>query len=138
MKVLFVCNENVSRSQMAAAIYNHLTKTHDADAAGINVDVAGESLGERWKRVGTSTSFELMKESGLDMSTRVRKQLNQAMLKDYDMIISMQDVSISPDWLKDQPHYLYWHMPDPKGKGMEATRATKDEITKRIKELIDS
>jgi protein-tyrosine-phosphatase len=39
MKVLFVCNANIGRSQVAQAYFNNLTQ-HDSDCAGINADEA--------------------------------------------------------------------------------------------------
>lgn len=136
MKILFVCNENVSRSQMAATIYNHLTGSNEAEAAGINLDVEGETLGERSKRVGIGKSFELMRKSGLDMSGRKRVKLTKEMLKDYDKVISMVHVDLAPEWLKKAPNYIYWHIPDPKGKVMQATIEAKNNISKNIDKLI--
>ena len=137
MKVLFVCNENVSRSQMAATIYNHLTESHDADSAGINLDVVGETLGKRRKRVGLGKSFELMQKSGLDMSKRKRIQLTKDMIGSYDQVISMVRTDLAPEWLKRAPNYSYWHIPDPKGKGMQATIDAKNVITELIHKMID-
>ena len=39
---------------MAQAIYNKLTKSHDADSAGTHVEFQGESLGDRKIRIGKS------------------------------------------------------------------------------------
>jgi protein-tyrosine-phosphatase len=33
--------------------------------------------------------------------------------------------------------YVDWDLPDPKGQPIEAVRATRDEITERVKELVD-
>ena len=41
MKVLFVCNGNVGRSQAAEAYFNRLSKKNTAISAGINTEKYG-------------------------------------------------------------------------------------------------
>jgi protein-tyrosine-phosphatase len=45
MKVLFICKGNWMRSQIAAALYNHVTKTQDADSVGTYVGAPEEPEG---------------------------------------------------------------------------------------------
>src|SRR5882672_5024442 len=99
MKVLFVCWQNVSRSQMAAALYNQLTGTHDADSAGTQVEKPGETLGERHDRLGGTVAIEALQREGIDISKNRKTQLTREMLDGYDHIISMADASLSPGWL---------------------------------------
>jgi len=136
MKVLFLCKANVSRSQMAAAIYNQMTNSHDADSAGVNVDVPNETLAERKQRLGASNTLDLMREAGFDLAHNKRTQLTKNMVKNYDRVISMYDEDLAPSWLKSDPRYEYWDITDPFGKDMNVTRETKEKITAKIQELI--
>ena len=38
MKVLFICEGNMMRSQMAEAFYNSMTKSNDASSAGATAE----------------------------------------------------------------------------------------------------
>lgn len=136
MKVLFLCKANVSRSQMAAALYNHLTGTHDADSAGVDVDVPGETLAERKARLGASNVVELMEGLGLDVSHHKRTQLTREMLQRYDRIISMYDPQLAPDWLTGDPRYEYWDVADP--TDMAATKLTHERVKTKVQQLIRS
>lgn len=136
MKVLFVCNANVHRSQMAAALYNRLTKTHQADSAGIIVDTPGETLGQRKQRLGGSHIVDLMKAAGIDVSHNKRTLLTPDMLQNYDKIISMADESLAPSWLVANPKYEYWDVPDPIGKDMAAAKRTRETIEAKLRDLM--
>ncbi|MEI6479670.1 MAG: hypothetical protein WCO21_02490 [bacterium] len=46
MKALFICKGNYERSQMAAAIYNKLTNTRDADSVGTYFGAPEEPEGQ--------------------------------------------------------------------------------------------
>ena len=138
MKVLFVCQYNVGRSQMAEAFYNYYTKNNDADSAGINVNEPGQSLIER-KKISTSSHFyvlDVMKNEGIDISNAKRELLNNYMLNKYDQIISMADKSITPKWLLESPKFIYWDVRDPGGKNYEITAKTRDIIKAKVLNLI--
>ena len=139
MKVLFVCHYNVGRSQMAKAIFNQLTNSSDADAAGTDVKEVGQNLEER-KNTTTSHNFfvlDVMNEIGIDMSQATRNQLTKDMIDKYDYVISMAKKEHSPDWLTNAPNLIYWDIKDPKGQNFEITTKARDEIKAKVLELID-
>ena len=121
---------------MAAALYNHLTGTHDAESAGVDVDVPGETLGERKARLGASNVVELMQGLGIDVSHHERTQLTKDMLRQYDRIVSMYDPQLAPDWLTSDPRYEYWDIADP--TDMAATKLTHERIRTNVERLIQS
>ena len=137
MKVLFVCRGNVGRSQMAAAFYNQLTNTKDADSAGTHVENPGQTLLERklW-RPGHSFVVDVMAESGIDVTKSVSTQLNPDMLKKYGLIVSMAGKRYTPKWLADSPNYMFWKIRDPMGRSHDATARARDIVKKNIEELI--
>lgn len=138
MRVLFVCVQNVGRSQMAAAFYNKLSREGRADSAGTSVDVPGETLEERSKNpISTAQSmFSLMDELGIDVRRQVRTPLTKAMLSDYDRIINMAKPSKTPKYLSQHPHYEYWSIRDPRYKGIDELRRARDEIKTRVMALV--
>lgn len=125
------------RSQMAAAIYNQMTHSHDADSAGVDVDVPNETLEERRQRLGASHTLDIMQEAGLDIGHHERTQLTENMLSGYDRIISMYEADRAPAWLTSDPRYEYWDIADPKDKDIELTRDTKAKITEKVTQLIE-
>ncbi len=137
MKVLFVCWANVGRSQMAAALYNKMTGTHDAESAGTEVSRPGKTLQERRDRRGGTFVIDVMsEEEGIDISQNTRTQLAEGMLSNYDLVINMAQPEYTPGWLKDHPNYVYWPIDDPGGKGKEATVRAKSEIVEMLKKLL--
>jgi arsenate reductase len=138
MKVLFICWRNVSRSQMAAAYYNHLTGSHDADSAGTSVEVNGETLAERRNRVGGTVAIDLAAREGWDISHNQETQLTKDILDRYDLIISMADKSITPAWLSGHKNYRYWNVPDPGASNLEILAEAFEVIKQKVRELTSS
>ena len=57
MKVLFICKGNWYRSQIAEAIYNQLTHSHDASSVGTFVGTKDEPEGQVLSNLFNDTSF---------------------------------------------------------------------------------
>jgi protein-tyrosine-phosphatase len=126
MKVLFVCRGNVSRSQMAAAIYNKLSNSQSADSAGTHVDNPGELLLDRSIRLGGSLTLDVMKDHGYDINKGVQTQLTPEMLNKYDKVISVAGMRYTPKWLANAPNYTYWKITDPKGRSYKNYRQSAE------------
>lgn len=138
MKVLFVCRQNVGRSQMAKAFYNEMTHSRDAEAAGTHVHEPGQTIRER-KAHSTSKNFfvlDVMKEIGIDMSEYLRQPLNKYDLSKFDAVISMADEQDAPSWLLESPNYRHWNVADPRGQNYAVTARVRDEIKRRVEALI--
>lgn len=137
MKVLFVCLGNTARSQMAAAFYNQLTQTKDADSAGIHVEKPGQTLQERKKeRPGRSFVVDAMHEIGIDVSSAVSTQLTKEMLSQYESVINMAGKRFTPKWLAEAPNYTYWQVDDPRGRNHEVTVRARDAVKQRVIRLV--
>ena len=132
MKVLFVCWRNVSRSQMAAAYYNHVTGSHNADSAGTDVEVDGETLAGRRNRMGGTVAIDLAEREGWDISQNLETQLTKEMLDRYDVVISMAQPVVTPQWLSSHRNYVYWDVPDPGASSIDALAGAFEEIKQRI------
>jgi len=143
-KVLFVCNANVVRSQMAQAFYNHFTKTQNADSAGVNAEkyptakiptVADFDAHLVAKNLDPLAVIDLMREKGIEVGTSQRTQLTKDMLRDYDLVVNIANRNQTPDWLKGD-NVVWWKIEDPHAESRELAELACDEIEKRVKRLI--
>lgn len=135
MKILFVCKNNVARSQIAKAIFNNMNKKHTASAAGTHVLNPGESLKDRALRKGGALALEVMQDNGYDIGSYIQTQLSKADLEKFDLIINMSAKKYTPRWLAESPKYLYWDIRDPKDIGYEVTDEVRQQIESRVKAL---
>jgi protein-tyrosine-phosphatase len=134
-EILFICRENIGRSQMAMAYYNnHDFKAGTASSAGFEVDVSGQRLGDR---VEAQNVIEAMKEEGeaFDISNSLRTQLRPEMLVNFDEVHVLSEPSSIPDWFRQFPYY-FWEVEDPKGYDIMRTREVRDVIRKLIEEVV--
>ena len=143
-KILFVCNANVVRSQMAQAFYNHFTKTQNADSAGVNAEkyptakiptVADFDAHLVAKNLDPLAIIDLMREKGIEVGASQRTQLTKDMLRDYDLVINIANRNQTPDWLKGD-NVVWWKIEDPHAESRELAELACDEIEKRVKKLI--
>jgi arsenate reductase (thioredoxin) len=121
--VLFVCNHNAGRSQMAQAFFErHGPQDVRAESAGT------EPAAEIWPSV-----VEVMCEIGLDLSDRVPKRLTVEMQQHADWAVTMGCGDACPH----VPSIVEeWAIPDPAGKPLEEVRAIRDQIERQVRELI--
>ncbi len=143
-KVLFVCNANVVRSQMAQAFYNHFTKTQNADSAGVNAEkystdeiptVADFDAHLIAKNLDPLAVIDLMQEKGIEVGASQRTQLTKDMLRDYDLVVNIANRDQTPDWLKGD-NVVWWKIEDPHAESRKLAELACDEIEKRVKQLI--
>ncbi|UGT62184.1 low molecular weight phosphatase family protein [Nocardia asteroides] len=122
--VLFVCIYNAGRSQMAAAFLTHLA----ADA--VEVSSAGSDPADRVN----PAAIEAMAELGIDLTGRTPAKLTYATVEAADVVITMGCGDACP--VLPGTTYRDWKLDDPAGKGLEAVRPIRDQIHRRVEELI--
>jgi protein-tyrosine-phosphatase len=123
-EVLFVCVHNAGRSQMAAALLDH-------HAGGrVRVRSAGSMPAEE---VNPSV-IAAMEELGLDLSLEFPKPLTDEHVQAADVVITMGCGDACP--IYPGKRYLDWELPDPAGKSVEEVRPIRDEIDRRVRELL--
>lgn len=139
-KVLFVCNANAARSQMAQGFYNHYSHSQNADSAGLNPE-------KKWDEAPTLSDFEAMshkpakssetmQEVGIDITGHKRQLLTVDKLGDYDLIVNLAEKSQTPDWLRGD-NVIWWNVTDPRNESVEKNRIARDEIEQRVKQLLN-
>ncbi|MEF8846858.1 MAG: arsenate reductase ArsC [Candidatus Paceibacterota bacterium] len=135
-KILFICRGNVARSQIAKEIFNKQAgENFKALSAGTKLSRGEQTIGEFGSIV--DNLITVTKEEGIDISQNKSKEINREIVSNVDkVILIMDDEDPVPDYLVDNPKVTRWTIKDPKGKSLEFTRKVRDEIKRRVKELI--
>lgn len=123
-KVLFVCVENSNRSQMAEAF---------AKVYGKGL-IEAYSSGSRPSGIINPKAIAAMKELGYDLSSHQSKSLDEIPQIKYDFAITMGCGDECPFIIAE--HRDDWKLDDPKHLAPEEFNKVRDEIGRRVKELI--
>ena len=123
-RVLFVCLHNAGRSQMSAALFEREAGgRHEAESAGT-------TPGERVH----PEVVEVMRELGIDLSECRPRRLTTEAAERADVVVTMGCGDECP-YIPGK-RYLDWELEDPKGRPVEEVRRTRDEIARRVRELV--
>lgn len=123
-EVLFVCEQNAGRSQMAAVLTNHL------GAGRVHVRSAGSSPTASLNPAVVAVMAEL----GLDMAEEFPKPLTDDVVQAADVVVTMgcgDACAIYPG-----KRYLDWELTDPAGLPLDEVRKIRDEIRMRVESLL--
>ena len=122
--VLFLCTHNAGRSQMAAAYLTHL--------AGDRVEV--RSAGSAPADAVNPAVVEALLEEGIDIRRETPKVLTDKAVFESDVVITMGCGDVCPVY--PGKRYEDWALEDPAGQGVAAVRPIRDDIRRRVEELI--
>jgi protein-tyrosine-phosphatase len=124
--VLFVCLHNAGRSQMSQALFERAAGgRHQALSAGSQADPSG--------RVHPPV-VEVMRELGIDLADRKPQPLTRELAERADVVVTMGCGDECP-YIPGK-RYLDWDLPDPKGRPLDEVRATRDDIARRVTQLL--
>src|SRR3954452_1233051 len=123
-EVLFVCVHNAGRSQMAAGLLQR--------EAGDRI--RGVSAGSEPADQLSPAVVQAMDEIGIDISAERPKELEDGMVRESDVVITMGCGDACP--IYPGKRYEDWELEDPAGKNLETVRGIRDEIASRIDALI--
>ena len=135
-KVLFVCNHNSARSQMAEAFLNNLGKgKFEAESAGLEPGTLNPVV------------IEVMKEAGIDISNNKTKDVFDFFKqgKQFDYVITVCDDSVAEQcpFFPSQKGKMHWSFKDPsrftgtQEEILAQVRTVRNTIEKEITEFID-
>ncbi|MGI8809047.1 MAG: arsenate reductase ArsC [Acidimicrobiales bacterium] len=124
--VLFLCVHNAGRSQMALGWFNHLA----GDRA-----VAWSGGSEPGSEINPA-AVAAMAEVGIDISEEFPKPWTEEIVHAADVVVTMGCGDACP--LFPGKRYEDWVLSDPAGKGLEEVRPVRDEIGRRVGELLAS
>jgi arsenate reductase (thioredoxin) len=121
--VLFVCNHNAGRSQMAQAFFEKLAPPH------LRAESAGTEPAERiWPEV-----VEVMREVGIDIGDRKPKRLTRDMQLRADLAVTMGCGDACP---YVPGAVVDWDLPDPAHKPLREVRAVRDAVEAHVRALL--
>ena len=122
--VLFVCVENSCRSQMAEGFARQL-----AGEGWIVSSAGSHPSGSIHPR-----ALAFMKEAGIDLSGQRSKGLSEISSISWDAVVTMGCGDACPHVAARRR--LDWDLPDPKNLPDEEFRRIRDEIGRRVGELL--
>jgi arsenate reductase len=123
--VLFVCTHNAGRSQMAQAFFERYAPA----------DVRAESAGQEPADAIWPEVVEAMREVGIDLSERRPKRLDLEMQLHADWAVTLAcggTCPYVPGSVED------WDVPDPAGRPPEEVRAIRDDLERRVRDLVEN
>ncbi|HYH54878.1 MAG TPA: arsenate reductase ArsC [Solirubrobacterales bacterium] len=123
-RALFVCLHNAGRSQISEALFARA-------AAGRH---EGRSAGTTPADRVHPEVVEAMAELGIDLAGRTPRRLSREDAEWADVVVTMGCGDECP-YIPGK-RYLDWDLEDPKGQSLEAVRQTRDEIERRVRELV--
>jgi len=125
-RVLFVCLHNAGRSQMSRALFDAAAGgRHSSASAGSEADPAGRVHPE---------VVVVMREVGIDIGDERPKRLSTELMEGADLVVTMGCGDACP-YIPGK-RYVDWDLPDPKGRPVDEVRATRDDISARVRELL--
>jgi arsenate reductase (thioredoxin) len=123
-RVLFVCLHNAGRSQMSQALFERAASgRHSADSAGTTPA----------ERVHPEVA-EAMLELGMDLRRRRPKLLTRKLAEAADVVVTMGCGDECP-YIPGK-RYIDWDLTDPKGQDPATVRSIRDEIARRVGDLV--
>ena len=123
-EVLFVCVHNAGRSQMAAGLLERKGQGQ------VRVISAGSEPADRLN----PAVVEAMDEVGIDISAERPKKLEDGMVRESDVVITMGCGDACP--IYPGKRYEDWDLEDPSGKDLETVRGIRDRISQRVDALL--
>ena len=123
--VLFVCLHNAGRSQMSEALFERAADgRHGALSAGTT---PAEHVHPRGRR-GDARARHRPRPSA------ARALLTRELAERADVVVTMGCGDACP-YIPGK-RYVDWELPDPAGRPIAEVRATRDEIARRVDELL--
>jgi len=121
--VLFVCNHNAGRSQMAQAFFERLAPP----------DIRAESAGTEPTAAIWPEVVEVMREVGIDIADRKPKKLTREMQLRADLGVTMGCGDACP---YVPTAVVDWDILDPAGESLERVREVRDMVEKHVRTLL--
>jgi protein-tyrosine-phosphatase len=122
--VLFICQHNAGRSQLGAAVLEHLAGDRfTATSAGLSPadhvnDAVAASVGEL----------------GVDITSRVPRAVTETDLDDADIVVLMKPGLSLPSTPRGE--VLEWSFPNPEAWDLDAVRPLREAVTEKIQSTI--
>ena len=123
--VVFLCVHNAGRSQMALGWFSNLAGDRAAAWSG-----GSDPISQVHAAVAAA-----MAEVGIDLSAEFPKPWTNEVLRAADVVVTMGCGDACP--LLAGKHYEDWEIEDPAERSVEEVRLIRDEIERRVEQLLD-
>ena len=123
--VLFACVHNAGRSQMAAALFNQAANPAVARAISAGTEPAAHVHPD----VVTA-----MRETGIDLSAASPQKLTDMLAREAQILVTMGCGDACP--FVPGARTEDWPLQDPKGQPLEVVRSIRDDIRRRVLDLM--
>ena len=134
--VLFICNGNVARSQIAAELYRERTQKM-VTSAGTKVKdcKSGVSLKDDGPLAENAISC-IQSITGIDLSNKKRTPISEELCLKSSQIIIMADKNSLPDYIYNYYSKIaFWKIEDPKDFDFEGYKKIINQIQNNIEIL---
>ncbi|MDM4769938.1 low molecular weight phosphatase family protein [Solimonas sp. SE-A11] len=125
--VIFACVHNAGRSQMSAAFFNQLADPLKARAISAGTQPAARVHPE---------VLEAMREDGIDLSAARPTKLTAELAQGAELLVTMgcgDECPYVAGLRRDD-----WPLQDPKGGSAEQVRGIRDDIRRRVVQLLQA
>ena len=125
IRILFACVHNAGRSQMAAALFNQLADPSLAQAISAGTEPATHIHPE---------VLNAMREVGIELEGVTPQFLSADLASQANILVTMgcgESCPVVPGAKRED-----WELPDPKGQPLERVRQIRDEIRRRVHEMV--
>ena len=102
----------------------------DLEGGRVDAYSAGSEPGE----VINAVAVAVMAEKGIDISAQRPQLWTDAMVRRADVVVRMGCGDVCPVY--PAKRYVDWDLPDPAGRQREQVRLIRDEIERRVRQLI--
>nr|WP_241978394.1 arsenate reductase ArsC [Cryobacterium sp. Hz9] len=123
-EVLFVCEQNAGRSQMAAVFTNALS------GGAVHVRSAGSMPSSELN----PTVVQVMNELGLSLDESFPKPLTDDVVQAADVVITMGCGDACP--IYPGKRYVDWELLDPAGQSIDEVRRIRDQIKTNVSAML--
>jgi arsenate reductase (thioredoxin) len=127
--VLFVCKANRGRSVMSQALFDRAAAgRHRAVSAGSEAVPEGDPHPE---------VVEALLELGIDVASQRPQRLTAELAAQADAVVTMGCGDACPVIPGRKQLRADWDLPDPKDRPLDEVRATRDDIDRRVRALVE-
>lgn len=123
MNVLFVCVANSGRSVLAERLFR----------AAAGARHAARSAGSDPGAHAHPEVLEALDELGIDARDHVPRRLDDEAVSWADVVVATCDDACP---VVPGKRYMSWDLPDPKGRPLDEVRTLRDEVARRVEELL--
>jgi protein-tyrosine-phosphatase len=126
--VLFVCKANRGRSVISQALFEQAAGgRHHAISAGSEAVAQGGPHAQ---------VVEAMRECGIDVAAQQPQRLTTELATQADAVVTMGCGDACPAIPGKNQLRVDWDLPDPEDRPLEEVRGIREEIRRRVRELV--